>query len=63
MKVEVALGLLLGFLDQAQKIGAAINNARAEGRDDLTKEEVDEFARRDDEASARVEEWLRERGA
>lgn len=62
MKLDVALTLLLGFLGQAQQIGSAINKAREEGRDDLTDDEVDSFARADDGAKDRLEEWLQSKG-
>lgn len=55
MKVDVAVALLIALLQEANKLGAAINAARADGRDDLTDAEVDEFAGRDDAARARLQ--------
>lgn len=55
MKVDVAVALLIALLQEANKLGAAISAARADGRDDLTDAEVDEFAGRDDAARARLQ--------
>lgn len=55
MKVDVAVALLIALLQEANRLGAAINAARADGRDDLTDAEVDEFAGRDDAARARLQ--------
>lgn len=55
MKVDLAISLLLSTLQEAANLGAAINGARAAGRDDLTDEEVAAFAGRDDDAKARLQ--------
>ena len=55
MEVDVAVALLIALLQEANRLGAAINAARADGRDDLTDAEVDEFAGRDDAARARLQ--------
>lgn len=41
MTTEVAVQLLLLFVSQSAKIAAMIEKAKAEGRNDLTKEELD----------------------
>lgn len=55
MEVAVALELLLQLLTKAEAIGALIRKARAEGRTDLTEEEVDGLVGKDDVARARLQ--------
>jgi len=39
--ISIALQILFGLLGQAQQIGTLIQQAKSEGRDDLTDTEVD----------------------
>lgn len=55
MKIDVALQLLIALMTQAQTLGNAIRNARAEGRDDLTDAELQTFRSADDDARARLQ--------
>lgn len=58
MKTEVALQILLALIGQAGTLSAAITKARAEGRDDLTTEELQAFRDRDDEISAKLDQAI-----
>ena len=51
MGTDLAITLMLAFLDRAAAYGALISKARAEGRD-VTDAELDELAREDDAARA-----------
>lgn len=55
MDLGTAITLLTQLLGQASTLGNAIKKAREEGRNDLTKEEVDAFVAKDDEARARLQ--------
>lgn len=55
MKIDVALALLTALLREGIALSNAINTARAQGRDDLTDDEVDSFAGRDDQARDRLQ--------
>lgn len=55
MNVTIALQLLIAGLQEAQNLGNAIARAKAEGREDLTDEEVATFAGADDAAKARLQ--------
>lgn len=55
MDLTTALSLLVALLGQANKLGELIRNARAEGRTDLTEEELDSLAGADDDARARLQ--------
>lgn len=58
MKTEVALQILLALIGQVGQLGAAINKARAEGRDDLTTEELQAFRDRDDDVAAKLDQAI-----
>lgn len=54
MNAEVAVGLLIQLLGQANNLGALINKARIEKRD-ITDAELDGLAGGDDAARARLQ--------
>lgn len=58
MNVATALSLLIAMLHEANALGAAIRQARAEGRQDLTDDEVATFAGRDDAARAKLQDKI-----
>jgi hypothetical protein len=55
MDAVTALNLLAAMLREAAALSTAINKARAEGRDNLTSEEVDAFAGRAVDSRARLQ--------
>jgi len=55
MKADLAIQILLALINQAGVLGAAINKARAEGRDDLTDEELQSFRDADDASRLRLQ--------
>lgn len=58
MKVAVALQLAISLLTETTALQGAIGKAQAEGRTDLTDEEVAAFAGRDDAARARLQQRI-----
>lgn len=46
--IAAGIGLLLELIEQTAQVSAAIKKARAEGRDDLSPEELAEFVARSD---------------
>lgn len=57
MKIDVNTGLqlLTALLTQANQLAVAVKTARAQGREDLTDEEVDSFVGSDDAARAKLQ--------
>lgn len=55
MNVTIALQLLIAGLQEAQALGNAIAKAQAEGRQDLTDEEVASFAGTAHDSAARLQ--------
>lgn len=55
MDLTTALTLLISLLGQANRLGELIRAARAEGREDLTEEELNELVGADDAARARLQ--------
>lgn len=55
MKIDVALSLLIALLREAQELSTVVARAKAEGREDLTDDEVAAFAGRDDAARTRLQ--------
>jgi RNA:NAD 2'-phosphotransferase (TPT1/KptA family) len=53
----IALQLLMGLLDRASQVGMLINAAQAQGRD-ITKEELDGLAAKDDVARAKLQDAI-----
>jgi len=61
MNTEIALQLLVAALNNASKIGALIQNARAQGRD-VSDAELDGLRKEDDLARANLDaEVIRQR--
>lgn len=60
MKIDIntALQLLTVALTQANSLAASIRTARAEGRDDLTEAEVDDYVGKDDAARDRLQDKI-----
>lgn len=54
MSKELAIDLLLTLLLQAEKVSAIIRAMKEEGRDELTKEELDVLRAADDAARANL---------
>ena len=54
MKVDLAIELLLALLANSQRISALIQQARAEGREELTTAEWNQILSADDEARIRL---------
>lgn len=52
MNTLAAIDLLLGLLSRAQLVSDAIRNARAEGRDELSADELDGIVAASDQATA-----------
>lgn len=50
MRTDAALTLLFGIIDRAAAISAIIANAKADGREELTDEELHAIVTADDEA-------------
>lgn len=55
MDIATALSLLVTLLGQTNRLAELIRNARAEGRTDLTEEELDTLVNGDDAARARLQ--------
>ena len=62
MGAALALNLLFGLLDRAQKIQELLKRAQAEGRD-VTDAELDQLAAEDDAARKALEESIAKRKA
>ena len=52
--ITAGVGLLLQLLAQATQISTAIARARAEGRDDITEDDLNEAVGRDDAAREKL---------
>ena len=58
MNIAAAINLVLTLLAQAARVGAMITTARAEGRDSLSEQEVNELAIENDQARDALNEAI-----
>ena len=58
MNIATAIDLVLSLLSQAARVGSMISSARAEGRDSLSEEEVNELAAENDQARQELEDAI-----
>ena len=54
MKIETATDLLLSLIEQAQTVSVMIRQAKEEGRDGLSVQEVDQLASANDASRQRL---------
>lgn len=55
MKLAAAIDLLLTLITQAQRVSTVIATARAEGRDTLSDDDIEELELANDQARAELE--------
>lgn len=60
MNIAIAIDLVLKLLAQAARVGSMITSARAEGRDSLTEQEVNELAVENDQARRDLEDAIKQ---
>lgn len=58
MNIAAAINLVLTLLAQAARVGSMITTARAEGRDSLSEEEVNELAAENSQARQALEDAI-----
>jgi len=55
MKLAAAIDLLLTLITQAQRVSTIIAQARAEGRESLSEDDINELTAANDDARAELE--------